>query len=350
MTKIKTWDTGGADLSALYRVLAASAFSEGLEPDDLIPMRLKGLVHAHVRIRGTSRILRIPRFGAFGMSPLKNLEYQAACFTRAHPSGHVPALHGTISPQVGIPWGALIISEIEGVIPPVPGGLGAMARALAAIHSLPVPAECNRPPLQSYADPVAATLTVIKAQSGYLDAAEIAPAARQQIDEELRRANDFVTQSVSHDMPITLVGTDTHPGNFMMQSDGHVVFVDLEKMLYGAPAIDLAHATVYTSTMWDPDVAVALNDSDVNSFYNAYFSAMPTELGDRVRPWCGPLRRITWLRTTTWCAKLRVEIEDGAAWLAGQHDPTYIAAVRQRIDDYFEPETIADILVAFDED
>lgn len=348
MDKIKTWETGGADLSALHRALTGTAFSAGLELDDLIPMRLKGLVHAHVRIRGTKRILRIPRFGAFGMSPLENLEYQAACFTRARPSGHVPALHGTISPQVGVPWGALIISEIEGVVPSVPGKLGAIARALAAIHALPVPVERNRPPLQSHVDPVAATLTVINGQSAYLDAAEIAPAARRQIDEELIRANNFATESLSHDIPITLVGTDTHPGNFMVQPDGHVVFVDLEKMLYGAPAFDLAHATVYTSTMWDADVAVALNDSDVNSFYDAYFSALPTKLGERVRPWCGPLRRITWLRTTTWCAKLRVEIQQGAAWSAVQHNPTYIAAVRRRVDDYFDPETISEIRAAFD--
>ena len=46
--------------------------------------------------------------------------------------------------------------------------------------------------------------------------------------------------------------TDTHPGNFLIDEtrDGEAkaVIVDLEKALYGSPGIDLAYATVYSST------------------------------------------------------------------------------------------------------
>ena len=121
-------------------------------------------------------------------------------------------------------------------------------------------------------------------------------------------------------------------------------------MLYGAPAIDLAHATVYTSTMWDSDVATILDESDISSFYDAYFSALPSDLGNRIRPWCAPFRRITWLRTITWCAKLRVEAQNGAAWSGAKHDPKYIAAVQRRVNDYFDPETIALIRAGFNDD
>ncbi len=347
---IETWDAGGADLLALFRALKGDLFSfRELVPDDLAPMRVKGLVHAHVAIRGTKKILRIPRSGAFGLSPAANLKYQAACFSRAYPCGHVPVLHAIIPPQVGIPWGALIISEIEGCVPRLPEELVSIAEALASIHSLPVPEKVDQQPLPFHADPIAATLRVIEAQSRYMDDADITPASRRQIDEELGRAHDFAANADCCDLPITLVGTDTHPGNFMIQSDGTAVFVDLEKMLYGAPAIDLAHATVYTSTMWDSDVATVISDKDVNLFYEAYFSELTRELGDRIRPWCGPFRRITWLRTTTWCAKLRVESRAGAAWSGSHHDPEYIASVHRRIDDYFDPETIAQIREGFND-
>lgn len=347
---LEAWDAGGADMAALQRALSRMEGFPAAGPGDLEPMRAKGLNHAHVRIRGTGTILRIPRLSAFGFGPAENLAYQASCFSRAAESGHVPELVGSIAPQPGIPWGALIISEIVGGTPPVPDALPAIARALAAIHALPVPGAAACAPIPSHDDPVAATLAVIEAQAQFLGDAGLAPAALGQITEELVRARAFAAGTVGADIPVTLVGTDTHPGNFMTQTDGTAIFVDLEKMLYGAPAIDLAHATVYTSTMWDADVATALTGDDVALFYAAYFAAIPGPLAERIRPWCGPLRRFTWLRTTTWCAKWRVQSRDGAAWSAMQHDPAYIGSVRARITDYFDPATIEGIRAGFDAD
>lgn len=347
---LEAWDAGGADLAALQRALRATDGFSAVGAGDLEPMRAKGLIHAHVRIRGAGAVLRIPRLSSFGLGPAENISYQGACFGRAVASGHVPLLIGSISPQADIPWGALIISEIVGGTPPVPDALPAIAQALAAIHALPVPAEDMRAPVPSHVDPVAATLDVIEAQAEFLDDAGLSPAALSQINDELARARAFATDMVGADIPVTLVGTDTHPGNFMTRADGTAVFVDLEKMLYGAPAIDLAHATVYTSTMWDADVATALSGEEVSAFYAAYFAAMPPALAERIRPWCSPLRRFTWLRTTTWCAKWRVQSRNGAAWSAAQHDPAYIHSVRDRVADYFDPATIEAVRAGFDMD
>lgn len=347
-TENEAWDAGGADLAVLHRALTAVDGFNRVLPPDLAPMRAKGLIHAHVRVAGTGAVLRIPRLSSFGYDAAANLSYQATCFERAAPSGHVPVLIATIAPTPGIPWGALVISEIEGGTPPVPAGLTAIAQALVAIHALPVPDEDARSPVPSHRDPVAATLDVIEAQARFLPDAGLMPAALAQIGEELAHARAFAAKAVDADIPVTLVGTDTHPGNFMMQPDGRAVFVDLEKMLYGAPAIDLAHATVYTSTMWDEDVATALSGDHVAAFYQTYFDALPGDLAARIRPWCAPLRRFIWLRTTTWCAKWRVESCDGAAWSAAQHDPAYIASVRSRVADYFDPKTIAAIRAGFD--
>ena len=346
----EAWDAGGADIAALQRALCGVNGFAGVGAGDLDPMRAKGLIHAHVRIRGTGAVLRIPRLSSFGLDPVDNLAYQAACFGRAAASGHVPKLIGSIPPQAGVPWGALIISEVVGGTPPVPESLPAIARALAAIHALPVPDTDARAPIPSHDNPVVATLEVIEAQARFLPEAGLLPAALAQVEEELARARLFAAKMAGADLPVTLVGTDTHPGNFMTRGDGTAIFIDLEKMLYGAPAIDLAHATVYTSTMWDSDVATALNREDVQAFYSAYFDAMPASLADRIKPWCGPLRRFTWLRTTTWCAKWRVESRDGAAWSAAQHDPAYIKSVRARVADYFDPSTIEAVRTGFDSD
>ena len=347
---LENWDAGGADLDALGRALAAQPGFAGIPVSALEPMRAKGLNHAHVRVRGTGAVLRIPRLSAFGFDADANLAYQVTCFSRAAESGHVPRLMGTISPREGVPWGALVISEILGGTPPIPETLPAMAQALAALHALPVPDIPERAPIPSHEDPVASTLAVIETQAGFLSDAGLDPAALAQIDEELDRARALVAEISGADMPITLVGTDTHPGNFMRQMDGAAIFVDLEKMLYGAPAIDLAHATVYTSTMWDADVATALTPDNVAGFYAAYFDAMPGALADRIRPWCGPLRRFTWLRTTTWCAKWKVQSRNGEAWSDLQYDPAYIASVQARVADYFHPETIESIRAGFDAD
>lgn len=347
---VATWDAGGADLGALARALMAQPGFADVSVSALEPMRAKGLNHAHVRIRGTGAILRIPRLSAFGFEADVNLAYQVTCFSRAAESGHVPRLIGSIAPQDGIPWGALIISEILGGTPPIPESLPGIARALAALHALPVPDAPARAPIPSHEDPVMSTLAVIETQAGFLSDAGLEPGAHAQIDEELDRARALAADISGVDMPITLVGTDTHPGNFMRRMDGTAIFVDLEKMLYGAPAIDLAHATVYTSTMWDADVATALWPDDVAGFYAAYFDAMPSGLADRIRPWCGPLRRFTWLRTTTWCAKWKVQSRNGEAWSDMQYDPAYIASVQARVADYFDPGTIERIRAGFDAD
>jgi hypothetical protein len=344
---LKSRDFGGAALEALASRLAALPAFDGVRSDDLAPMRTRGLMHAHVLLRGRGQVLRIPRAGSFGMGPVANLAYQSACFDRAFPSGHVPKRFAALEPSPEIPWGALVIEAISGDMPQLPADLGAVAEALAALHALPVPDVADRPPLLFHGDPVGATVAVIAAQAAYLDRAGVGEDSRRQIDEEIGWARGFAGRSAGTEQPVALVGTDTHPGNFLVPRPGRAVFVDLEKMLYGSPAIDLAHASVYTSTMWDPEAATALADADVAAFYETYFAAVGPAAADRLRPWCLPLRRLTWLRTTTWCAKWRVESRDGAEWSAASHDPDYIAKVRARIADYFDPQTIARIRAGF---
>jgi hypothetical protein len=47
-------------------------------------------------------------------------------------------------------------------------------------------------------------------------------------------------------------------------------FVDLEKVHVGSPAIDLAHATLATSTAWHSDVGKVLSRADGQGFCGLY--------------------------------------------------------------------------------
>lgn len=342
-----------ADLEALHAALRRIDGFADVAPGDLEPMPVKGLAHEHIRIKRRDLVLRVPRLSQFGLEPEINLAYQLACFERAQPSGATPAIHGVLAVEDRIPYGALIVEEIVGRAPRLPVDMAALADCLVDIHRVPMPPDEARAPLSVHTDAVSGTLGFIEAQAAYLPAAGLAAGAVGQIEEELAWARDFAAASRGADQPITLVGTDTHPGNFMIEAAGRAVFVDLEKALYGSPAVDLAHASIYTSTMWDPEIATVLDRAAVEAFYAHYLARVPAALAEALGPWLAPLRRLTWLRTTTWCIKWRVEAakapaatgstRERSAWSAERHDAALIAGVRARIDDYFNPETISRI-------
>jgi thiamine kinase-like enzyme len=160
------------------------------------------------------------------------------------------------------------------------------------------------------------------------------------IEEEIAWARSFASEAETRPQTPRLVATDAHPGNFLMTAEGSAVFVDLEKMLYGAPAIDLAHASLYTSTMWDPDIAAALDAGEVAAFLDAYFEAAGPALADEVRPWVLPMRRLTWLRTLTWCIRWRVLSASAEEWSADRLDPASRSHIERTVADYVSPARI----------
>jgi thiamine kinase-like enzyme len=240
--------------------------------------------------------------------------------------------------------GALAVEHIAGPKPALPRDLAPIARSLARIHALPVPAE--RAPLLVHADPVAETLKAIREQASYAREAGLAPTAAAAVEAELATAESLAL--AARPAPVlTLTGSDTHPGNFLV-AEGRAVFVDLEKALYGNPAVDLAHATLYTSTMWDPDCAARLTQADVGEFYAAYFDAVPPALAAALRPWVRPLRRLVWLRTLTWCVRWRVLSKRAGSWSRERLAPDHAAHIERTVEDYVDPDRIAAIRAGLD--
>lgn len=337
------------DIDTLTQALRTDPRFADLGKRELLPMAVKGLAHEHFRVGDRGWVLRVPKQSQFALSARDNLAYQAACFARVSASGHTPELGAVLPPDTALPMGALVVQEIVGRPPRLPADLPALASAMARVHALPVPAAGDRPPLADHSDAVAGALQEIEAQAAYLEVADLDAAAKAEIAAELAWARDFAAQVAGADQPVRLVLTDTHPGNFLIDADGRAVIVDLEKALYGSPGTDLAHATLYSSTTWDPDTHADLSVRQLGAYYRQYLEIVGPELAARIRPWLTAMRRITFLRAITWCVMWSVEHrraaraaadENARDWSAETTDPAVIAHVADRVALYLHPQTL----------
>ena len=332
MTAARDIDTLLAGLRGALREARSPIAEAALEI-----MSDKGLAHHHVRLLGTGQLARLPKQSQMGLSAQANLDYETACFERAGPSAHVPRVFGQLEAGRSLPRGGLLVEEVIGRPAWLPQDLAGIAQALAAIHSLPLPQRGLRPPLLSPVDPLVSLRLEIDAQAAFLDDAGLDPAARKLIEgvrDDFRR----ICAGTARPVP-RLIAFDAHPGNFLIRADGTAVLVDLEKARYSYPALDLAHATLYTSTTWDVDTRAELSLAQVVESYLAWESF--SDLGSRQRAWYTPLRAAMWLWSVTWCAKWRVlsaaqarASADGEDWSGEHSSGALVRHVRDRVDCY----------------
>lgn len=302
------------------------------------PLADRGLAHQHLRLLGTGVLARVPKQSQMRLAAADNLRYQAACFERAAPSGHVPRLIGLLPVSAALPYGALLVEEITGRAARLPQDLGAIVCSLAALHALPLPSVEQAAPLLHAEDPLRDLLHEIEAQVQHGEAAASA-SARAVLHDELqalrRRCSDAARP------PRTLIAFDGHPGNFVVRDDGRAILVDLEKCRYSHPGLDLAHATLYTSTTWDMQVRAVLSPQALHQAYAQWERVVPVALAAAARPWHVPLARAMWLWSLSWCAKWLALSQrapsasaDGEDWSADRSDPALIAHVRERVLHY----------------
>ncbi|MBX3610793.1 MAG: phosphotransferase [Hydrogenophaga sp.] len=314
----------------------------------LQPLADTGLAHWHVRLQGTPWLVRVPKQSQMALSPEDNLVYQQACFAQAAPSGHTPRLLGVLPVSGDLPRGALLVEAIAGHAARLPQDLTAIAEALAALHALPVPSEPT--PLHRPADPLADLLAAIDQQAAHLSAAGLSAPARQAI--ELEREGFAERVARADRPPCSLIAFDAHPGNFLCDGDGRAVLVDLEKLRIGPPGLDLAHATLYTSTTWDVASRAVLDTAQERAFITAWAARVGT-IAPLSAAWHVPLRRAMWLWSITWCAQWRVLSGlppggQGADWSGALSEPALVTHVRNRVDHYLDANTIAQLQAGFD--
>ena len=341
-------------IDVIHRLrLALQASGHPAADQPLVPLRDKGLAHDHVHLQGSGRLARIPKQSQLGLSAQDNLDYQRVCFERASASGHTPVLHGVLPPSAHLPRGALLVQAIEGRPTRLPPDLPALATALAALHALPLPEAAARPPLINAADPLQAMVQEIGLQATHLAAAKLPAAVLGAIERERTQLQCLVNGT---DRPARcLIAFDAHPGNFIVQPDGRAVLVDLEKCRYAHPGLDLAHATLYTSTTWDVDTHAVLAVDEVLGFYADWAHAVGP-LGAAALPWHGALRRAMWLWSITWCAKWRAlsvastrASADGEDWSSERSEAALVGHVRNRVDHYLSAEVVDAVLDGFDQ-
>jgi aminoglycoside phosphotransferase (APT) family kinase protein len=303
-----------------------------------------GTAHGHVRLPD-GRLARIAYAHEGDASATGRLQAQAAAFRHLAPAGRTPRLHEVILPRAGLPGGALIVDFIDGRAPRLPGELGAMGDTLARIHGLPLPPASA--PIPRQGNPFLQTLEGIELNAmRFLDKAVPDPEARAEIAEELRAMRAMAPVLGRRTQPLAVALADTHPGNFIVDAAGIAWFVDLEKVHVGSPAIDLAHATLPTSTLWHPDIGVMLTRVEVQGFHESYFSALGEEKAEALRPWLVPMRRLTWLRTTLFMARWRVETRgprdpsNSSQWSDSGLEPRMREHIDARIDQCFARDNI----------
>ncbi|MDE1950076.1 MAG: hypothetical protein KGI35_15760, partial [Burkholderiales bacterium] len=240
--------------------------------------------------------------------------------------------------------------EVTGRPARLPEDLDAIAGALAAIHALHLPAPDGRPPLLDPADPLQALRAEIEIQARHLPAAALDPAVGAVIARERERLRALCEAAPRP--PRRLIAFDAHPGNFLIRPDGRAMLVDLEKARYGHPPLDLAHATLYTSTTWDLESRAELRPGEVARAYTSW----EARAGSGQRRWYLPLRAAMWLWSLTWCAKWRAlspraarADAQGEDWSQGLHEDSLVAHVRDRVDCYLSAPVVDAVCAEFAE-
>jgi aminoglycoside phosphotransferase (APT) family kinase protein len=334
-------------VDALLAALRERPAFSALTAADLKPLPATGTAHGHVRLPN-GLLARVAYAHEGDTTAVARLTTQAAAFRHLAPSGRTPRLHDVIEPRPGLPGGVLIVDLIEGRAPHLPDELALMADTLARIHVLPLPATDSPIPRQE--NPFIETLAAIEQNAvRFLDEAVPDAGARVEIAEELRLMRGMAPAFAQHAQPLTVALADTHPGNFIVDRDGIAWFVDLEKVHVGSPAIDLAHATLATSTLWHPDVGKVLSSAEVQRFCTLYLEKVGPRQAASLKPWLLPMRRLTWLRTTLFMARWRVQTRsardpsDPAQWSDTGLEPAMKAHIDQRIDQCFRRDTIQSI-------
>ncbi|MBX3498446.1 MAG: aminoglycoside phosphotransferase family protein [Alphaproteobacteria bacterium] len=336
-------------LAPLLAALRARPPFAQLSIDDLVPLAATGTAHGHVRIvppiDGRRLLARIAYAHPGDAGASARLHRQAAAFRHVEQADVTPRLVELIEPADGLPGGVLIVDAIDGRPPHLPHEMALIADTLAALHALPLPA--NDSVLPRLDNPFRATMEVIEDHAArFLDHAVPEPRARAGLAEELHALRAMALTLGRRPQPMALALGDTHPGNFLVDDAGKAWFVDLEKVHGGSAAIDLAHASLPTSTLWTEAAEQVLSIDELRVFHRRYLERIGGGPASALRPWLLPMRRLTWLRTMVFFCRWRVQTRaprdpaDPGQWSASGMAPAMLAHIDRRIDDCFKADSI----------
>ncbi len=310
---------------------------KALKTDDLMLLQGGGLSHDHIFLGDTDWLLRVPRANQLGMSSEEYLLLQKECYERVSVSGHAPSIKQLIPPSGSLKNGALVIQKIEGHRPRLPEDWGAMAKALASIHKEALPAITD--PLEKAAAPFGSQkFLIFDVFKSSLDKVSLHEDSMNLINEELQALAAFFNNVAKNtNIPLALIGGDSHPGNFMIDKHGKAWLLDIEFATYDTPLIDLADAALPITACLDPDITPCRDKKGRTAFYDAWSKAVggnSKEMLSKYMPWA---ERIVQMRTLLWLVDWTVQGRIKNAALATDQA---ISNWDSMADHYLKPEVL----------
>lgn len=271
-----------------------------MQLSDLHPIASRGLAHDHIRLGETPWIARIPRGNQLGMDADEYLDLQYSIYERMEPSGVTPKPKGLIRPSKDLPNGALIIEYINGRAVKDVNDLPAIAKSLAELHKMPIPGEVK--PLSKAEHPLAGqTFLLHEVFNDAFNSNAVSEGVRALMKKERADiAKELETLMAQNDAPFSLVGGDSHLGNYLIDDIGKAWLVDLEFAAYDLALVDLADAFLNITSQLDPTIQIMLSDKDRGALYNVWAECVGSDFAKSVSDFMPLTERMVNLRTVAW--------------------------------------------------
>lgn len=305
--------------------------------EDLQPLPSLGLSHDHIRIGNSGWLLRIPRGNQLGMDAADYLQLQATCFDIAAQSGHAPSIKGIIQPNDALTHGALIVEEIKGRKAIYPKDAAAIAKAFAELHKIR-PTESK---LQTADKPFASQHFLLTQVFGNaLNHAKISDTSRILLKNEHAEVTAKLDQLAINQYPLTLIGGDSHPANFIITSAQKAYLVDVEFATFDTPYIDLADASLAITQRLEPDTVI-WTDKARQDFFDTWQNHTDPDLvqglqsGRHIAEQAVRLRTLLWL--ADWTTGTQANMENHVNFRTKENWDRMVST-------YLEPEMLKRIL------
>ncbi len=281
---------------------------------DLQPMNSRGLAHDHVRINGTEWLLRILRGNQLGADDQSYLPLQKNIYDEMSPSGVTPRALGIITANEEFPHGAVIVKYIEGRHINNAKDLKAVAKSLGQLHKMT--SDKGTGNLDVSPSPLATQDFLLREVfKDSFNAAASGSKMQQLLCAERARILGAIDELKSADLPLSLIGGDSHLGNYLIDKNGKAWLVDIEFATYDLALIDLADASLPMNAGIDYSIGVTPSVHDRTVFYHGWASVVGKTISEALRPHRDLAEKTVQLRTLAWLVdwKERARFEDNGA-------------------------------------
>ncbi|MBC8076472.1 MAG: phosphotransferase [Chloroflexales bacterium] len=258
-------------------------------------------------------VCRLVTASQMGMALGAQTSYEYAALGLLAPSGVTPQPFFCDAALAELPHGLIVEQYLPGRPLDYRLDIAGAAVAIAAYHNLPVAPDAPlfRPQqlLEAIYTESLGFIAVFRAAPGQL--APLVPLFDAAFAKALIALPDEAVFQQGN--PPVYVNYDLNPYNFVVAAPegapGRVSVIDWEKARVSAPAQDLAHFLVITTTLWKQSRAHLLSAHEEEQFLLAYCRARTVVNETLLRRQVDLMRFFIYLRALAWCAMAWVEYQ-----------------------------------------